>query len=61
MLLRAAASPGRLDVVRYEGPTAPEPAASAAWWRAVAGLALAVLAIEGLLAFLFGNPARSSA
>jgi hypothetical protein len=61
VLLGVAAGPGRLDVVRYEGPSAPEPAASAAYWRAVAGLALLVLVAEGLLAFLFGNPARSRA
>ncbi len=51
----AATAPGRLSVVRYEGSVAQRPA-SAPWWRTVAALALVVLAVEGLLAYLFGNP-----
>ncbi len=50
-----AVAPGRLSVVRYEGATAQQPA-SAPWWRAVAALVIVVLAVEGLLACVFGNP-----
>ncbi len=55
VLLTAATSPGRLTVVRYHGAGAQQPA-SAPWWRAAAVLALVVLAVEGLLAYVFGNP-----
>ncbi len=51
----AATSPGRLTIVRYEGAGGQQPA-SAPWWRAAAVLALVVLAVEGLLACVFGNP-----
>jgi hypothetical protein len=52
----AATAPGRLDVVRYEGAASQAPAVAAPLWRAAAALALVVLAVEGLMAYLFGNP-----
>ncbi|MHC4593096.1 MAG: hypothetical protein ACYS8L_10440, partial [Planctomycetota bacterium] len=61
LLQMAEASPGRLQVLRYDDrPLASAlrpPVAPASYWGVLAGIILCLLVAESFLAYVFGNPA----